>query len=709
VSVSDDERAAERIRRTRVTVNAFGILRQQPLLGRDFAADEDAPGADAVVILGFDLWRTRYGSDPGVLGRTIRVNRQPATVIAVMPEGMKFPDNSQIWQPLIARDASQRESRSLTVFGRVRDGIEQRQVQAEFRNLAGQFRNERPDLNRDLIGINVETFAEAFIGGMGRTMFIIIMVAVTLVLLIACANVANLLLARSGSRAREIALRMALGATRRRVIRQLLTESVVLALLGGTGGLLLADTGIGLFARSNTGAGLPYWVVFELDYVVFGYLAAICAATALVFGLAPALQVSKANAHTVLKESGRSVLGAARTRWFSSGMVIAEIAMTIVLLGGAGLMFRSFLKLYSVDVGADINPLLAMRLELPVETYPDAAARHTFFRDIEQRVGTIAGIESVSTTTGVPPDDGGERLLEVDGSSEEQRPRFVSTVTISPSFFAVLKRPVIRGRNFNDSDGAPGAETVIINERLAGQFFPGADPIGRRLRFTQRQPRPGQPVDAWRTVIGISAPIHHGSPQDGYVNAVAYLPYRQETPRSSSLLMRSSLPPATLMEAIRREVRAVDRDQPVFSMQTVQDQMAGDRWLYRVYGGVFAVLAIIAIALSFVGVYAVISYSVAQRTQEIGVRMAVGARRGQVSWLVLKRGVVQLAVGLPLGLAGAFALGVVIERMLVDMTPADPVTFAAITVVLSAVSLGACLIPARRASRVDPMIALRAE
>jgi putative ABC transport system permease protein len=330
---------------------------------------------------------------------------------------------------------------------------------------------------------------------------------------------------------------------------------------------------------------------------------------------------------------------------------------------------------------------------------------------VQERIATIAGVESFALTTGVPPSDGGERLLEVDrfAGDVDERPRFVSTVTISPTFFDVVRRPVLRGRGFDERDGVPGAEAVIVNERLAAQFFPGEDPIGRRVRFTVRQPRAGQPAESWRTIVGVSAPIHHGSPQDGYLNAVVYMPYRQEVPATASLLIRSRLPAATLMEAVRREVRAVDRDQPVFTIQTVQEMMAEDRWIYRVYGTLFAVLAAIAIGLSFVGVYAVAAYSVAQRTQEIGVRMAIGAQRRHVSWLVLKRGIAQLLIGIPLGLAGAMALGVVIERMLVDLTPGDPLTLMLVSILLSGVALGACVVPARRAARVDPMIALRAE
>lgn len=710
ININGEEGVAERVRGTWVTANAFGVLRLPPVLGRDFREGEDAPGAEPVAIIGHDLWQTRFGGDPNVLGRSLRLNGQPATIVGVAAAGMRFPDNNQLWAPLsVAGSADDPDARNLTVFGRLTDGVGQPQSQAEFAAIAQQFAAAHPEVNRDIVGINVETFTQAFIGGLGRTMFITIMVAVTFVLLISCANVANLLLSRATSRAREVALRMAVGATRRRIIRQLLTESVVLALIGGGLGLLFAIAAVRAFASAQANVGLPYWVVYEVDLAVIVYVSLVCLATAVVFGLAPALQISRTNAHAVLKESARTVLGNARARWFSGGLVVVETVLTIVLLAGAGLMARSFLKLYSVDLGVDTRPLTAMRVQLSGNAYASPESRLAFFDTVEERIAAIAGITGVAVTTGVPGSDGGERLLETDGARSGAPPTFVSTVTISPSFFAVVDRPIVRGRGFSASDGAPGAENVIINERLAAQYFPGEDPIGRHLRFTQRNPAPGEAPDVWRTIVGISPTILHGAPQDGYLNAVVYLPYRQQTERAASLLIRSALPPAVIMDAVRRDVREIDRDQPVFTIQTVDQLLSGDRWPYRVFGSLFAVLATIALVVSFVGVYAVMSYSVSQRTQEIGVRMAVGAQSHQVSWLIVRRGLLQLALALPIGLAGALALGVVLQGMLVDMGPGDPVTFAAITLVLIVASLAACLIPAYRASHVDPMIALRTD
>jgi putative ABC transport system permease protein len=711
MNVSDDGAAAEEVRGAWVTANMFGLLGEQPLIGRDFAPGDEGRSAEAVAIIGYRLWQDRYAADPNVLGRVLRVNGQAATIVGVMPDEMRFPDHTQLWVPVVATDAQEeRTARIFTVCGRLRDGTTHKQAQAEFSGIAKQHAAAYSDAYKDIVGVRVETITDAFVGGLMRRMFITIMGAVIFVLLIACANVANLLLARSAYRAREIAVRMAMGATRWRVVRQLLVESVVLGVLGGSFGLFLTSAIVQLFDLAMADAGGPYWIRFTLNYAVFGYVAAICVLTAVLFGLAPSLHVSKANNHEVLKEGARGSAGHARLRWFSATMVVTEVALTIVLLGGAGLMIRSFVKLYSVDLGIDLDRLMTMSMRLPEAKYESGEARRAFFDQLEPRLSALPGVESVAVTTGVPPLDGGERLLEIDraGSGSTQA-RFVSTVAISPQFFEVLRLPLVAGRTFAATDGAPGAETVVINERLAAQFFPGEDPIGRRVRFTQRQAIPGKPTDVWRTIVGISPSIPQGSPQDLYLNSVVYVPYRQEAPSSASLLVRSALAPGVIMNAVRREVQAIDRDQPVFTIQTLEQRMSADRWPLRIFGSLFSVFAMIGLLLSAVGLYAVMAYSVAQRTQEIGVRMAVGAQAWHVWWLILKRGVIQLAIGVPIGLAGALAMGIVLERMLVDMTPGDPITLAGITAVLVLVSLAACVLPARRATRVDPMTALRAE
>ena len=351
--------------------------------------------------------------------------------------------------------------------------------------------------------------------------------------------------------------------------------------------------------------------------------------------------------------------------------MVAELALTIVLLVGAASMVRSFMTLYFVDLGFPIDRLVTMRVQLPEAKYRTAEARRGLFAQLEPRLAAIPGVDGVSVTTGVPPLDGGERLLEIDGAGRSSDPPvFVGTVAIDPRFFGVVGVHVLRGRNFTDRDGAPGEETVIVNERLATQFFPGEDPIGRRLRFGRRDAPAGTSApDVWRTIVGVSPTIRQGSPTDEYLNAVVYIPLRQESPAAASLLIRSALPPGSIIDSVRREVRAIDQDQPVLGVQTVSQLLAQDRWWYRTWGGLFGILAALALLLSCVGLYAVMACSVTERTQEIGVRLALGAQRRQVSWLILERGLWQLAVGLALGFAGSLGLTRVLPGGLVSMTP----------------------------------------
>ena len=712
-NISDDRGVPEQISGTWLTANGFGILGPRPLLGRDFTADDERTGANPVVIISHALWQRRYGGDRDVLGRVLRLNGRPSTIIGVVPEGMRFPTDTDVWTPLIPTKGDlQRNTRTLRVFGRLADGADRRLASTEMQDLAQQLIAAHPDATRDLLGVRVETFTERFIGGAGRSMFLTVMGAVVLVLLIACANVANLMLSRSTARAQEIAVRLAIGATRWRVVRQLLLESLVLSVIGGSIGLLLARAGVRAFAVAMQTGGLPYWVVFDVDFVVFLYAAAICVLTAVLFGLAPALHVSRTSTRHVLNEGGRSSAGSPRVRRFGTVMVLTELALTTTLLVGAGLMIRSFVTLASTDLGFALDGLTTMRLRLPESKYSTPDARRAFFERLEPRLRAIPGVEAAAITNGVPPHDGGERPIEIDGSQESARaePVFVGTVTITPDFFFVLRAPLIRGRAFNSADGGPGLEAVIVNQRLAAQFFPDADPIGRRIRFTRQTAAADQPADPWRTIVGIVAPIKHGSPQDGYDNAVVYIPYRQETPAAASLLVRSALPPESVMGAVRLEVQRIDPDQPVLSIQTLAQVLADTRWWWATWGTLFGVLAVIALVLSALGLYSVIAYAVVQRTREIGVRMALGSSQTEVCWMVLRSALAQLVAGLALGVAGAFVLGKVLwGGGMIIVSPGDPLTYLAIMVVLSVVALTASLIPARRATRIDPMIALRLE
>ena len=453
MNVSDSRALPEQARGTRMSANAFELLRQAPLLGRGFTNGDDQIGAEPVAVISYTFWRNRYGADPGVVGTAIRVDGQPATLVGVMPAGMRFPDNTEVWLPAIPVAGERRDRRSLNVFGRLRSNLARVEAQTEMNGIAERLTAAYPDINKGLIGIRVETFTERYVGGAAKTMFLVIMGAVGFVLLIACANVANLLLSRSANRAREVAVRAALGATRWRIVRQLLVESLALAFIGGSLGLLLANFGVQAFDAAVSDPGKPYWIDFRVDYVVFGYVAGICGLTAILFGLAPALHVSKTNNNEVLKEGGRGTTGNRRARWLSGTMVVTELALTVVLLAGAGLMLRSFMNLERLDAGFSIEHLLTMRLQLPEAKYGNADERRAFYEQLEPRLAAIAGVDAVAVTTTVPPLRAGERVFEIDGRPPAQPNNELeaAAVTISPRFFEVVgvkpaAGPRLRGR-----------------------------------------------------------------------------------------------------------------------------------------------------------------------------------------------------------------------------------------------------------------------
>ena len=719
-NLADERGFPEQANGCYLTANAFQVLGQQPLIGRDFAPGEDKRGAERVVLLGYSIWKNRYGADPNVLGRPLRVNGEPATIIGVMPEGMRFPTNADMWMPRQPPEAERRDQRGLQIFGRLKADATHRQAQAEMERIAAAHAAKYPETNKEFPTALVLTFNQRFNGGPIRQIFLAMMGAVGFVLLIACANVANLQLSRAANRAREIAVRVALGASRWRVVRQLLVESVVLGCLGGAFGLLLALGGIRAFDAAVADVGKPYWIQFTVDWTVVGYLAAICVVTGVLFGLAPALQVSRTSVNEVLKEGGRGNSSGRRARWMSGTLVVVEIALTIILLTGAGVMTRSFLMLYRDDIGIRTDYLMTMRLALNNTKYPKPEMRQEFFDRLIPRLAAVPGAESVALATNVPPQGGGRRLLEIEGQRHTPGANWpeVATITAGPNYLETLGAAIRVGRGFTDSDGKPGLENVVINQRLAALMFPGEDPIGRRIRFPPRQPNAPPPTGpqaadqtppVWRTIVGIAPTLRHGSPQDGEPMAAVYIPMRQESPGFALLLIRSRIDPAVIMNSVRREVQAIDQDQPVFTVQTMDQMLRQQRWPFVVFGTLFVVFAVIALVLAAVGLYAVMAYSVTQRTQEIGVRMALGAAAPQVSWLILKRGLIQLTIGLTIGLTGAWYATAVLPTQIVGNTPNDPRLFAIVTMLLIIVAFAACLIPTRRATRLDPLVALRNE
>jgi predicted permease len=718
MNVSDEGRTPERYNGAFLSANAFGVIGQSPAIGRDFLPEDDRAGAGGVVLIGHHVWTSRYGSDAGIIGRTIRVNDVPSVVIGVMPEGFRFPNNADLWQPLAmvsGLEQQRRNSRGLQAFGRLAPGVSREQAHAELATIADSLAREFPDTNKD-VGPGVQPFSDRVNGGPIIAVFLSLMGAVGFVLLIACANVANLLLARSAHRAREVSVRVSLGASRWRIVRQLLIESVLLAAIAGTLGLLLSFAGIRWFDAATQGSGKPYWMEFTMDGAVFAYLAAICLGTGIIFGLAPALHVARTDVNEILKEGGRSGSAGMRVRRWTGALIVGELALTLALLAGAGFMMRNFLTMYRMDIGVETAPLLTMSLALPERKYPALEQRLDFYQRLQERLAGSGQLRAVTVASHTPLGGGFGRRLAVDGRplGAGEQPPTVTTLTIDPRYFETVGVPLIRGRGFTPADGGPGQETAIVNTRFAALHFPNDDPIGRRIVLSidlqGGAPPGGIPTSLTATVIGIAPDIRQRLDfTSKEPDPIAYLPYRMDPRGFMTLIARTTADPAAATATVREELRAIDPDLPLFNIRTLDESLAQQRWPFRVFGSMFALFAFIALMLSAVGLYAVTAYSVAQRTQEIGVRTALGAQSGQVMWLFLRRAVVQLAIGLTIGIAAAFGVGRIFEssQLLVQINGRDPVTIASIALLLAMVSLAASVWPALRATRLDPVIALR--
>ena len=707
MNVSNEGAVPERLSGAWLTANAFRVLGLSPIVGRDFLPAEDRPGASPVVLLGYGVWQNRFGGDPGILGRTIRVNAIPATVVGVIPRGIKFPFDAELWMPLLqTKDREARDFRDLQGFARLRKGVSVAEAGSELNGIARQLAREYPKTNAG-IGAQVLLFNERYNGSWRMTMVLWIMMgAVGFVLLIACVNVANLLLSRAAYRSRELSIRSAMGAGRLRIIRQLLVESALLAVLGAAGGLLVSIAGVRWFRMSLSLAnieGMPYWLDFSMDWSVFGYLLAVCAATSMIFGLYPALKAARVNLVDTLKEGGPGCGDSAKSGRLASALVVAQLTLTLVLLSGAGMMIQDFLRSQRVQVGLDPRNLLTMRLGLPEQKYPTPESRLAFHEGLAQRLQAVPGIQSAAITSNLPVDGSLTGVLQLEGQAVDDAAKLprVPVVSAGPAYFATLGAPLLKGRAFDDHDGMPGAEVVIVNERFTAQYWPGKNPLGRKIRIG------AEPDAPWLSVVGVIPQINREIEIGANTESIVYVPYRQSPVRFVSVVARTLVPPSSLAQVLRGEVQALDPDLPVYRVRTMEEHLSQQLWPYRVFGALFGAFAVISLLLSATGIYGVTAYAVSRRTQEIGLRMALGADGGNVLRLILKRGLQQLAVGTVLGLLGAWTVGRVMEKLLVETSAADPVVHGTSSFVLCGIAVVACVIPAWKAARLDPMSALR--
>jgi putative ABC transport system permease protein len=701
----------ERLPGAAVLGDFFTVLGVEPALGRKFLAEENEEGKHRVTILSHGLWQRRFGGDARIVGQQIAVNGNQYTVVGVMPPNFQHPNPEarrpiELWLPLAVTDVMRNGRRSdfLSVIARLKPGVSVEQARAEMTTIAARLEQQYPDTNSGW-GVIVQPLHQRFTGDV-RPALLMLLGAVGFLLLIACANVANLLLARSSTRLKEIAIRTALGAGRGRIVRQLLTESIVLSLLGGALGLLVAFWGIDALLALSPG-NIPRLESVGIDRQVLLFTLGISLVTGVVFGLAPALTVSNPNLNEMLKESGRSSTEGGRGRRLRNALAVAEIALSLVLLVGAGLLIKSFLRLQEVQPGFNPKDLLAVELVLPASKYAENQQVVNFYDQLLQQLAQQPGVQGAAVTSTLPLSGGGDIIaFSVEGRTRASTERVpdAETRTVSPDYFRTLQIPLRGGRLLDERDNDAAPRAVVISETLAHKYFPGEDPIGKRITFGDPQ---GSDVQ-WLNVVGIVGDVRQsGLDEEPY--AQVYRSYRQSPRRGLTVIARTAGAPLGMLDVLHSQVRALDRQQPLYNVRTVEQVVDQAIARPRFNMLLITILAGVAMILATVGIYGVISYMVTQRTHEIGIRMALGARPLDVFRMVLRQGLWIALMGVGSGLVAAFALTRLLSSLLYDVRPTDVVTFAGVSALLTAVVLLACYIPARRATRVDPMVALRYE
>jgi putative ABC transport system permease protein len=697
----------ERVQGFAVTANFLDVIGVKPIMGRNFTAEENQSGqSNVAIIISYSLWQRRFGGDPHVVNKTVTINNFPCVIVGVMPEHFNYPKGGEVYAPLDLTPAvsSNRTLHGSYVIGRLKPGASIQSAQAEIDNVAARLEKQYPDTNTGL-GATVYPLLGDMVRAYDKPIWIT-MGFVGFVLLIACANIANLMLARASGRHREIALRAALGASRWRIVRQLLTESLIVALIGGTFGVLVGFWGIDALRWGNPGDAAKFaagWYQLGINVPVLLFTLGLSVFSGLVFGLAPALQVSKPNLNDSLKEGARQVSGSSHR--LRSALVVFEVALSLVLLVGAGLSVRSFVSLLKTSPGFNSENVMTMRVGLPRAKYREEPQRVAFYNELVQRVKATPGVESAAFVNYLPL--GGSNSSDFYLVEGEVKPQPGSENVgryrvATPDYFQTMRISIINGRGFTEQDKAGAPRVAIINETMARKHWPGQNPVGKRFRIDGALEE-----NPWFEIVGVIEDVTHEL--NLKVTPEYYLPYSQDAWTSMALVARTSVDPASLAPTFRQQVWSLDKDLPVYQVQSMNQVWSLAASMYSFSSVTLGFFAVLALLLASVGIYGVMAFAVTQRTQEIGIRIALGATGPDVLKLVVKHGMKLALLGIAIGLAGAWALTRFMTGILVDVAPTDLLTFAVVPACLFVAALLACYLPARRATKVDPLVALRYE
>ncbi len=708
LNLSGDGGQPERFDGSFLSANGFDLLRVRPILGRGFLPGEDAPQAEPVAVLSYGVWMSRYQGDPKVVGKPVRINGQPGTIAGIMPQGFAFPEATQVWTTLRMDPLriERGQGDTLEVMGRLRDGVSVETARAELQGIAKALASEHPKTNQGRVAV-VKPWMEEAAGEEVRRLLLTMLAACLFVLLIACTNVASLMMARASRRTREIAIRSTLGASRARVVVQLLLESLLLSSLGAVLGVVLARWGVRLFNAAIAGTNPPFWIRIAVDPAALAFTLGLTLVAALFSGLLPALQVSKTDIGEVLKDEGRGS-SSLRLGRFSRFVVIGEVAFSCLLLVAAGLMIRSVVQARTVDLGFDPARLLTARIALFEAAYPKEADRVAFFDELLERLADQPAVAGSAATTNLPAGGSGVWEYRVEGrayATERDLPS-ARAAMVSTGFFKLFGAEV-EGRDFGRLDTAGSLPVVIVNRRFAAKVWPGEDPLGKRIRLESELDETNPP---WRTVIGVAPDLRMAGTDNDEVPEGVYLPLAQRCPGFVSVALRSRTDrPLDLTRVLRQQINVIDPDLPIYFVFSMEGTLARSRFFPNLFASLFAIFGLAALVLAAVGIYGVIAFSVNQRTQEIGIRMALGAEQRNVLRMILRQGMWQLGCGLGAGLLAAFFASRLLASVLIGVQPRDPATFTLVSVLLAAIALVACWIPARRAMRTDPLVAIRYE